>query len=68
MWEKELKAGDEYVLMCMEAVHIGMDDEHLDEGQKGRFGETGYLYNIRRTVNPEKMDDRPSEIAILKKL
>lgn len=68
LWEKELKAGDEYVLMCLEAVHIGMDDEHLDEGQKGRFGETGYLYNIRRTVNPEKIDDRQSEIAILKKL
>lgn len=68
LWEKELKEGDEYVLMCLEAVHICMDDEHLDEEKKGRFGDTGYVYNVRRVVNPEKIDNRESGIAVLKRL
>ena len=54
--------------MCLEAVNISMDDEHLDEAKKGRFGETGYVYNVRRLVNPEKIEDGDSGIAVLHKL
>lgn len=66
LWEKEIKAGDETVLMCLEAVNIAMDEEHINEAKKGRFGETGYVYNVMRTVNPEKIDDREDGIAVLK--
>ncbi len=31
LWEKEIREGDEHMLMCLEAVNICMDDEHLDE-------------------------------------
>lgn len=54
--------------MCLEEVHICMDDEHLDEEKNGRFGDTGYVYNVRRVVNPEKIDNRESGIAVLKRL
>lgn len=60
--------GDEYVLMCLEAVNIAMEDENLDETKKGRFGETGYAYNVRRVVDPEKTDNRQSCVAVLKVL
>lgn len=65
LWEKEIKEGDEYVLMCLEAVNIAMEEENLDETKKGRFGETGYAYNVRRVVNPEKIDNRQSRVAVL---
>ena len=29
LWEKEIREGDEHMLMCLEAVNICMDDEHL---------------------------------------
>lgn len=68
LWEREIKEGDEYVLMCLEAVNICMDDEHLDESKKGRFRETGYVYNVRRLVNPEKIEEGDSGIAVLQKV
>lgn len=66
LWEREIKEGDEYVLMCLEAVNIAMEEENLDEAQKGRFGEEGYAYNVRRVVNPENIDNRQSCVAVLK--
>lgn len=65
LWEREIKEGDEYVLMCLEAVNIAMEEESLDETKKGRFGETGYAYNVRRVVNPESIDNRQSCVAVL---
>jgi flavin reductase (DIM6/NTAB) family NADH-FMN oxidoreductase RutF len=52
-WEKENFPGSAHVSMCVRARHIAMDLEHLDESKKGRYGKTGFIYNIHQPFNPE---------------
>lgn len=53
LWDKQIAEGNDHVLMCFEIVNIAIAPEHLDENQKGRYCETGLLYNIHHTINPE---------------
>lgn len=54
LWEQEITVDDTHVLMCLEVVNICADDRHLDESQLGRYGDTGYIYNIHHPINPER--------------
>jgi len=68
LWEREIVQGADHVLLCLEVVNICADEEHLDELAKGRYGETGYLYNVHYPVNPENFSGKSHDwIAILKK-
>lgn len=58
LWEREIKEGDTYVLMCLEVVNICIDENHLDENKHGRYGEKGYLYNIHYPINPENYNGK----------
>jgi hypothetical protein len=41
----------------------------MDESAMGRYGETGYLYNIHYPVNPEKFEGKSHDyLAVLQKL
>ena len=37
----------------MKAVHICMDSDRYDQSKLGRYGKTGYLYQIDQPTNPE---------------
>ncbi len=52
-WEHDLQEGGHQALVCLQVVHIGMDETHLDAATPARFGEKGYLYNVHYPVNPE---------------
>lgn len=52
-WEREIAPGDDSVLICLEVVSLHMDERHLDEGDLGRTGPTGLLYNIHHPIDPE---------------
>lgn len=68
MWEREIKEGDTHVLMCLEIVNVHIDEKYLDEQLQGRYGETGYLYNVHYPVNPEKFEGKSHDwVAVLKK-
>ena len=68
LWEREVKEGDDYVLMCLEIVNICAEEDCLDETLKGRYGETGYLYNIHYPINPEHFEGKSHDwVAVLKK-
>lgn len=68
LWEKEIVEGDTYVLMCLEVVNICADENHLDETKQGRYGNTGYLYNIHYPVNPENFNGKSHDwVATLNK-
>ncbi|MDE7194099.1 MAG: hypothetical protein K2O14_09035 [Oscillospiraceae bacterium] len=54
--------------MCLEAVDIAMEEERLDERKKGRFGETGYVYNTCGAVNPDNVYYLRDGIIILQRL
>lgn len=68
LWEREIKEGDYHVLMFLEAVNIAMDEDRLDERKKGRYGETGYVYNVCGVVNPDNVNDQQDGIIVLNKL
>lgn len=69
MWEREISEGSNTVLICFEVVNICIDETHLDEQAQGRYGETGYLYNVHYPVNPENFRGKAHDyIAVLQKL
>lgn len=68
LWEKEIVPYSPSVLLCLKIVNICADTSHLDENTKGRYGETGYLYNIHYPVNPENFHGKSNDwVGILKK-
>jgi len=69
LWEREITEGSSHILMCFEVTNIGIDTAHLDEAGQGRYGETGYLYNVHYPVNPETFQGKSHDyIAVLQKL
>lgn len=52
-WEKEIAAGDDYVLVCLEIINIHIDERHINENDLSRTGETGILYNIHHPIDPD---------------
>lgn len=68
LWEREIAEDSGQVLVCLEVVNICAEEDHLDETLQGRYGETGYLYNVHYPVNPENFHGRSHDwIAVLKK-
>ena len=53
LWEKENEEGSDHVVMCVKIINVSMDTEYYDEKIKGRYGKTGYIYNILNPTNPE---------------
>ncbi|MCL2363758.1 MAG: flavin reductase [Defluviitaleaceae bacterium] len=53
MWEKEIFENGDNIVIALKAVHMSMDDRYYDDKQRGRYGETGFLYNIVNPRNPE---------------
>ncbi len=69
LWEREIKEGSNSVLMCLEVINICIDEAHLDESTLGRYGESGYLYNVHYPVNPETFNGKAHDyVAVLQKL
>lgn len=53
LWEKEHFEGSRDVTIALKAKHVAMDSDYYDENKKGRYGKTGYIYNIHSPRNPE---------------
>ena len=69
LWEREVVAGEGPTMVCLKVKNVCMDEVHLDEAVQGRYGETGYLYNIHNPVNPETHKGKSRNyIAVLQKL
>ena len=66
LWEHELVPNGQIVTIALKAVHITMDSDHYDEGKLGRYGETGYIYNVHSRQNPDTGDAYPECLGILK--
>lgn len=64
-WEKELVPGGDHVVMCGKIVGFCMDEKYYDPAQKGRYGETGYLYNIHCPTNPETGRIEKSKVGVI---
>lgn len=53
LWEKEHFEGSRDVTVALKTKHVAMDDDYFDENKRGRYGKTGYIYNIHSPRNPE---------------
>lgn len=53
LWEREHFEGSRDVVVALKATHICMDNDRYDESKLGRYGKTGYMYNINSPRNPE---------------
>ena len=53
LWEHELCPGSEDVTVALRAVSLCMDGERYDQNKLGRYGRTGYLYQIDQPTDPE---------------
>lgn len=65
-WEKPLLEGGNHVVMCAKIVNVWFDEDHYNADKLGRYGESGYLYNIRSTLNPETGKREQSQVAVIK--
>jgi len=58
LWEHELFENDGFfgnhdVTVALKTVHISMDNDYYNQSKLGRYGKTGYLYQIDQPTNPE---------------
>lgn len=67
VWEKEIIPGADHVVMCVKVVNVCMDEEHYNAETKGRYGDTGYLYNIHSPRNPETGKTEETCIGTIRK-
>ncbi|MBO5209591.1 MAG: flavin reductase [Lachnospiraceae bacterium] len=68
VWEKELTPDSYHIVMCVKVINVVMDEEYYNEQKKGRYGNTGYLYNIHSPANPETGKEEDTYLGILKKI
>ena len=66
LWEKDHFKGSNDVVVCLKMKHIAMDEDYYDENKKGRYGKTGYIYNIHSPRNPETGEIFTTDLGILK--
>lgn len=67
-WEHELTPGSDQAVVCVKVVNVVMDERYFDDHQQGRYGETGYLYNVHSPTNPVTGEESEICIAALKLL
>lgn len=67
LWEHEHFEGCRDVTLALKAKHICMDTDYCDEKGKGRYGKTGYLYNIHSPRDPETGEMLPDCFGALVK-
>ncbi|HRX41533.1 MAG TPA: flavin reductase [Clostridia bacterium] len=70
-WQRELQEGSPSMTIALKSRHITMDESHYNESLKGRYGKTGYIYNIHSPRNPDtgqSLDDSLGILEILKKM
>ena len=53
LWEHEFYEGSPYMTVALKAVNLCMENDHYDQSKLGRYGRTGYLYQIDQPTNPE---------------
>ena len=58
LWEHDISGnagffGHREVTVALKAVNISMDNDYFDQSKLGRYGKTGYLYQIDQPTNPQ---------------
>lgn len=65
LWEHELFEGSNEVTVALKAVNLCMDSERYDHHRLGRYGKSGYLFQVDQPTNPETGETQPFGPGIL---
>jgi len=65
LWEHPLTEGSSEVAVGLRAVSVCMDSEHYDHEKLGRYGKTGYIFQVDQPTNPETGETQPFNLGIL---
>jgi flavin reductase (DIM6/NTAB) family NADH-FMN oxidoreductase RutF len=68
LWIKEHFENSRDVTVALKGKHVAMDNDHYDERKCGRYGKSGYLYNIHDPQNPENGEVLESCLAVIERL
>lgn len=67
VWEKDIVKDSYHTVVCVKVVNVVMNEEYYNEELKGRYGKTGYLYNIHSPLNPENGEYEETYIGTINK-
>lgn len=67
-WEHRISENSDSYVFCVKAVGIHMDNERYNEDSLGRYGKTGYLYNIHHPINPDTGKSLETEVGMIQRL
>lgn len=65
LWKHELFEGSEEATVALKAVNLCMDSEYFDQSKLGRYGKSGYLFQINQPTNSETGETTPFGPGIL---
>jgi flavin reductase (DIM6/NTAB) family NADH-FMN oxidoreductase RutF len=65
LWEHELFERSHDMTIALKAVNICMDSDRYDQSKFGRYGKTGFLFQIDQPTNPETGETTPFGPGIL---
>ncbi|MGN0554015.1 MAG: flavin reductase family protein [Oscillospiraceae bacterium] len=67
-WAKEVSEVGNHYVFCAKIIGFHMDEEHYNADKLGRYGETGYLYNIHKPINPDTGKALETQVGVIHKL
>ena len=53
LWEHDLFEGSDELTIALKAVNICIESDHYNQDKLGRYGKTGYLFQVDQPTNPE---------------
>lgn len=59
LWEHELIEGSHELTVALKAVNLCMDSDRYDQSKLGRYGKTGFLFQMDQPTNPETGETTP---------
>lgn len=68
LWEHDQFENSANAVIALRAVNVAMDSDHYDESKLGRYGRTGYIYNMRCPQNPDTGETGKEGLGILEKI
>jgi flavin reductase (DIM6/NTAB) family NADH-FMN oxidoreductase RutF len=68
LWERPLYDGCNHSTIALLTKHIAMDSDYYDEGIKGRYGKTGFIYNIHSPRNADTGECLGDKLGFLETL
>lgn len=65
LWEHDLCEGSEEATVALRAVNLCMDSEYFDQSKLGRYGKSGFLFQVDQPTNPLTGETTPFGPGVL---